>query len=42
MYDIIKKNYALGRWSKSMVRRAVVKHLITKDEYSKIMGEIYR
>lgn len=42
MYEIIRKNYALGRWSRSMVRRAVVKNLISKEEYYKIMGENYR
>ena len=42
MYEIIKKNYFLGRWSKSMVRRAVVKNLINRDEYYKIIGESYR
>ena len=42
MYEIIRKNYLLGRWSRSMVRRAVVKNLISKDEYYKIIGENYR
>lgn len=42
VYAVIRKNYALGRWSKSMVRRAVLKNLISKDEYYMIMGENYR
>lgn len=42
MFLVIKKNFGLGRWSKSMVRKAVVKGLISNDEYFKIIGEGYR
>ena len=42
MKDIIKKNFLLGNWSKSMVRKAVQKKLISKDEYYQIIGESFR
>ncbi len=42
MKDIIKKNFILGYWSRSMVRKAVQKKLINKDEYYQIVGEVYR
>ena len=42
MKDIIKKNFILGYWSRSMVRKAVQKKLIDKDDYYQITGEAYR
>lgn len=40
-YKIIKRNYEKGLWSKQMVKMAVKKGVITKDEYKEITGEIY-
>ena len=40
-YETIKKNYERGLWSKSMVKMAVRKGIITKDEYQEITGEAY-
>lgn len=40
-YETIKKNYDKGLWSKSMVRVAVRKGIITKEQYFEITGEEY-
>ena len=40
-YKIIKKNYDKGLWSKPMVKMAVKKGVITKDQYKTITGEDY-
>lgn len=40
-YETIKKNYERGLWSKSMVKMAVRKGIITKEEYQEITGEAY-
>ena len=40
-FDIIKKNYDKGLWSKAMVRVAVKKGIITKEQYAEITGEDY-
>ena len=40
-YDIIKKNYDIGLWSKPMVKTAVVKGVITPEQYKEITGEDY-
>lgn len=40
-FKIIKRNYAKGLWSKVMVKTAVKKGIITKEEYQEITGEIY-
>ena len=37
----IKDWYGHGKWTKAMVRNAVVKGRITKDEYKLITGEDY-
>ena len=37
----IKRNFDKGLWSKQMVKMAVRKGVITKDEYKQITGEIY-
>lgn len=40
-FKIIKKNYDRGLWSKAMVRMAVRKGIITKEQYKEIVGENY-
>lgn len=40
-FEIIKRNFDRGLWSKSMVRVAVDKSVITKEEYKQITGEDY-
>lgn len=40
-YEAIKKNYERKLWSKSMVKVAVRKGVITKEEYEQITGEKY-
>lgn len=40
-YETIKKNYDRGLWSKSMVKMAVRKGVITPEEYFNITGESY-
>ena len=39
MYEKIKKFYSLGLWTKEMVRNAVVKGIITEDNYKHIVGK---
>lgn len=38
-YDVIKKNYDKGLWSKQMVKVAVKKGIITAEQYKEITGE---
>jgi hypothetical protein len=38
---MIKKNYEKGLWSKQMVKMAVKKGVITKEEYKEITSEEY-
>lgn len=40
-FNTIKKNYDKGLWSKSMVRVAVRKGIITAAQYKEITGEDY-
>lgn len=40
-YEIIRKNFIRGLWTKAMVRMAVRKGVITKDQYKMITGEDY-
>ena len=40
-YEIIQKNYDRGIWSKAMVKTAVRKGIITKQQYELITGEPY-
>lgn len=40
-YETIKFNYENGLWTKSLVRMAVRKHVITKEQYKEITGEDY-
>jgi len=39
-YEIIKRNYERGLWTKQMVRMAVGR-VITKEQYKEITGEDY-
>lgn len=38
-YNIVKKNYDKGLWTKQLVAIAVRKGIITKDQYAEITGE---
>ena len=40
-FNQIKKNYERGLWSKAMVKMAVKKGVITRDQYEEITGEVY-
>ena len=41
MKEKIAKWYKQGLWTLTMVKNAVVKNVITEDEYKKITGENY-
>lgn len=41
-FDTIKRNFDRGLWSKQMVKMAVRKGIITKEQYEEITGEFYR
>lgn len=38
-FDLVKKYYDIGRWTKKMVHDAVDKGWITEEEYYEIVGE---
>lgn len=40
-FETIKRNYDRKLWSKPMVRMAVRKGVITKEQYTEITGEAY-
>ncbi|SDN79404.1 XkdX family protein [Acetanaerobacterium elongatum] len=40
-YETVKKNYDNSLWNRKMVKVAVVKGVITPEEYKKITGEKY-
>lgn len=40
-FETIKKNYDRKLWSKAMVKAAVRKGIITKEQYMEITGEAY-
>ena len=40
-YDTIKKNYDRGLWNAAMVRVAVKKGVITKEQFKEITGKDY-
>ena len=40
-YEVIKRNYERKLWNKAMVKVAVKKGIITKEQYREITGEIY-
>lgn len=41
MFDMIKRNYERGLWTKQMVKIAVKKGVITPEQYEEITGEVY-
>lgn len=41
-FTTIKKNYDRGLWSIAMVKTAVKKGIITKDQFKEITGEDYK
>ena len=40
-FETIKRNYERGLWNKAMVKMAVRKGVITKEQYQEITGEQY-
>lgn len=40
-FETIKKNYDRGLWSVAMVKLAVKKGIITKEQYTEITGKAY-
>ena len=40
-FETIKNNYDKGLWTKQLVRMAVRKGVITKEQYTEITGEAY-
>lgn len=40
-FATIKRNYDKGLWSMTMVKMAVKKGIITKEEYQEITGKAY-
>lgn len=40
-FEIVKRNYDKGLWTKQLVRMAVRKGVITKEQYTEIVGEDY-
>lgn len=40
-FETIKRNYDHKLWNKAMVKMAVRKGIITKDQYTEITGEAY-
>ena len=40
-FATIKKNYDRGLWSDAMVKMAVKKGIITKEQYTEITGKEY-
>lgn len=40
-FATIKRNYDKGLWSKAMVKMAVRKGIITKEQFKEITGEDY-
>ena len=41
-FETIKRNYEKGLWSAALVKMAVRKGLITKEEYKEITGKDYK
>lgn len=40
-FETVKKNYDKGLWSIQLVKMAVKKGIITKEEYKEITGFVY-
>lgn len=41
-FEMIKRNYDRKLWNKAMVKMAVKKGVITKEQYEEITGEAYK
>lgn len=41
-FETIKRNYDRKLWNKTMVKMAVKKGVITKEQYEEITGEAYK
>ena len=41
-FETIKKNYEKGLWSVVMVKMAVKKGVITKEQFTEITGQEYK
>lgn len=41
-YERIKYYFEAGLWSKPMVKNAVRKGIITKEQFEEITGEVYK
>lgn len=41
-FEIVKKNYERGLWTKQMVAVAVKKGIISPEQYQEITGEKYQ
>ena len=41
-FETIKRNYEKGLWSLTLVKMAVRKGLITKEQYTEITGKEYK
>ena len=40
-FEKVKYNYEAGLWSKQMVKMAVRKGIITKEQFQEITGDVY-
>lgn len=40
-FNTVKRNYERGLWSAAMVKMAVKKGVITKEQYTEITGKAY-
>lgn len=40
-FEAVKRNYDRKLWNKTMVKMAVRKGIITKEQYQQITGEAY-
>jgi uncharacterized XkdX family phage protein len=40
-FEAVKRNYDRKLWNKTMVKMAVRKGIITKEQYQQITGEVY-
>lgn len=41
-FETVKRNYDRGLWNAAMVKMAVRKGVITREQYREIMGEAYK
>ena len=40
-FEAVKRNYDRKLWNKTMVKMAVRKGIITKEQYQQITGDVY-